>query len=65
MTNPFPGMDPYIEYFGNWEDFHGSLITEIRHALGPVLSPITWPNRRGASRSLVSRRAAGATSGRT
>ncbi len=34
MSRPFPGMDPYIEHQGNWQDFHNSLITEVRNALG-------------------------------
>jgi hypothetical protein len=37
VTNPFPGMDPYIESFGNWEDFHNRLIAEICNSLGPTL----------------------------
>ena len=27
MPSPFPGMDPYIEAYGDWLDFHGRLIT--------------------------------------
>ena len=37
MPGPFPGMDPYIETQGNWPDFHNSLVTEIRNALGASL----------------------------
>jgi hypothetical protein len=33
MPSPFPGMDPYIEECGLWEDFHGALIHEIKSAL--------------------------------
>jgi hypothetical protein len=29
MASPFPGMDPYIEACGLWEDFHNSLISHI------------------------------------
>src|SRR5262249_27475712 len=29
MPSPFPGMDPYIEACGLWEDFHGHLIEKI------------------------------------
>jgi hypothetical protein len=29
MKSPFPGMDPYIEAYGLWEDFHGHLIERI------------------------------------
>ena len=34
MAGPFPGMDPYIEFQGNWQDFHNSLIGEMRSVLG-------------------------------
>jgi hypothetical protein len=37
MRSPFPGMDPYIEAFGQWEDFHHDLITEIKGAISAVL----------------------------
>src|SRR5947208_3547830 len=33
MKSPFPGMDPYIEASGLWEDFHHDLISEIKQAL--------------------------------
>ena len=33
MKSPFPGMDPYIEARGLWEDFHTSLVYEIKLAL--------------------------------
>lgn len=33
MSSPFPGMDPYIEACGLWEDFHDSLIAEVKRAL--------------------------------
>lgn len=29
MESPFPGMDPYIEACGLWEDFHNSFIAQI------------------------------------
>jgi hypothetical protein len=29
MKSPFPGMDPYIEARGLWEDFHNHLIEQI------------------------------------
>ncbi len=29
MKSPFPGMDPFIEGCGLWEDFHGHLIEDI------------------------------------
>ena len=34
MPSPFPGMDPYIEAQSDWQDFHNTLIAEIRFALG-------------------------------
>lgn len=37
MPGPFPGVDPYIEAQGLWEDFHGSLLTYCRDALNEVL----------------------------
>ncbi len=37
MASPFPGMDPYIEAYGLWEDFHTNLIGEIQRALLPNL----------------------------
>jgi len=37
MASPFPGVDPYIEACGLWEDFHASLIGEIQRALAPLL----------------------------
>src|SRR3954470_17919052 len=33
MASPFPGMDPYLEAFGYWEDFHDSFLPFIRNAL--------------------------------
>jgi Protein of unknown function (DUF4058) len=37
MKSPFPGMDPYIEANGLWEDFHDDLIGELKRALAGVL----------------------------
>ena len=34
MAGPFPGMDPYIESQGNWQDFHNRLITEMSQRPG-------------------------------
>jgi hypothetical protein len=28
MPSPFPGMDPYLESQGNWQDFHTSILVE-------------------------------------
>lgn len=33
MPSPFPGMDPFIEACGLWEDFHPKLIGEIERTL--------------------------------
>jgi hypothetical protein len=33
MNSPFPGMDPYIEACGLWEDFRDTLITDIKRVL--------------------------------
>src|SRR3954453_9318650 len=33
MKSPFPGMDPYIEACGLWEDFHNHLIEKIHDRL--------------------------------
>lgn len=38
MPSPFPGMDPYIEASGLWEDFHDDLIHEMKRALADSLS---------------------------
>lgn len=35
--SPFPGMDPYIEACGLWEDFHDTIVTEIKKALAEVV----------------------------
>ena len=37
MTSPFPGMDPYIEACRLWDDFHFSLMGEIKTALAEVV----------------------------
>ena len=36
MKSPFPGMDPYIEASGLWEDFHSHLIEKIGERLADV-----------------------------
>jgi hypothetical protein len=33
MASPFPGMDPYIEACGLWEDFHKHIIEDIAREL--------------------------------
>jgi hypothetical protein len=37
MKSPFPGMDPYIEGCGLFEDFHFDLIAEMKNELARVL----------------------------
>jgi hypothetical protein len=37
MKSPFPGMDPFIEAWGLWEDFHDELIAEIKRQLATTL----------------------------
>lgn len=39
MPTPFPGMDPYQEHPGLWEDVHTRLIVAIADALGPQVRP--------------------------
>ncbi|HEY7423392.1 MAG TPA: DUF4058 family protein [Gemmataceae bacterium] len=46
MKSPFPGMDPYIEACGLWEDFHDDLINEIKRALAEA-TPVRYFVRTG------------------
>lgn len=39
MPTPFPGMDPYLERRGLWEEVHTHLIVGIQHYLTPLLRP--------------------------
>ena len=39
MLTPLPGMDPYLERRGLWEEVHTDLITRIRQFLIPLLRP--------------------------
>jgi len=39
MPTPFPGMDPYLEQRGVWEQVHTGLIVGIQHFLTPLLRP--------------------------
>src|SRR5437660_9710055 len=39
MKSPFPGMDPYIEASGLWEDFHNHFVESIAAALADVVPP--------------------------
>ena len=37
MPSPFPGMDPYIEAYGDWIDFHGAFMAYARDYLNDRL----------------------------
>ncbi len=37
MSNPFPGVDPYIEAQGLWPDFHSTFLNYLREAIGDGL----------------------------
>ncbi len=37
MKSPFPGMDPYIEDYGLWADFHTKLLGEIERVLAAAV----------------------------
>jgi hypothetical protein len=39
MPTPFPGMDPYLEQPGIWQQVHTRLIVAIADALVPKVSP--------------------------
>ncbi len=39
MKSPFPGMDPYIEACGLWEDFHTHLVAQISDTLAEAAPP--------------------------
>jgi hypothetical protein len=39
MPTPFPGMDPYMEHPGLWEDVHTRLIVAIADELAPMVRP--------------------------
>lgn len=39
MKSPFPGMDPYIEASGLWEDFHNHFVESIAATLADVVPP--------------------------
>jgi len=52
MKSPFPGMDPYIEACGLWEDFHKHLIEQIAWQLADV-TPARYVVRTGERFYLV------------
>src|SRR5208337_2951592 len=76
MSSPFPGMDPYIESQGYWEDFHSALLGDCRRALTAVLprtygafieqriSRLIFPMNRHRPTDLISRFSAGITARR-
>jgi hypothetical protein len=37
MPSPFPGIDPYLESQGYWQDFHATLLISFRTALEAIL----------------------------
>src|SRR5687768_6784864 len=39
MKTPFPGMDPYLEQEGVWNQVHTSLIVSIQQFLAPLVQP--------------------------
>ena len=39
MNCPFPGMDPYIERCGLWDDFHPDFIGQLKRSIAPQLPP--------------------------
>src|SRR5438094_905968 len=39
MKSPFPGMDPYIEACGLWEDFHSNFVHKIGEQLAEAVPP--------------------------
>jgi hypothetical protein len=52
MPSPFPGMDPFIEGCGLFEDFHTNLIGAIYRAVAPRL-PANYAARTGTRSYLV------------
>ncbi len=45
MTNPFPGMNPYLEQRRFWGGVHHTLITYLRNDLQRQLRPRYFVNR--------------------
>jgi hypothetical protein len=39
MPSPFPGMNPYFEQAGYWQDFHTEFLSAIRRHLAPQIGP--------------------------
>ena len=61
MKSPFPGMDPYIEACGLWEDFHLHLIEKVSEFLADA-SPEHYLVRTGERSYLVLVESEGKTS---
>ncbi len=38
MPSPFPGMNPYFEQAGVWQDFHTEFLTVLRRQLAPQMA---------------------------
>lgn len=39
MPSPFPGMNPYFEQAGIWQDFHSEFLSMLRRYLAPQIAP--------------------------
>src|SRR4029079_5265220 len=39
MPSPFPGMNPYLEQAGVWQDFHNTFLIALRESLVRQLLP--------------------------
>src|ERR1044072_3891280 len=39
MPSPFPGMNPYFEQGGHWQDFHTEFLSALRRQLAPRIAP--------------------------
>ena len=39
MPSPFPGMNPYLEAEGVWQDFHASFAPALRDAIADLVAP--------------------------
>lgn len=42
MPSPFPGMDPYLERPGSWQNVHVTKISALRAELQPLVRPRYW-----------------------
>ena len=39
MPSPFPGMNPYLEAAGVWQDFHSAFLPAMREAIAEQVAP--------------------------